>query len=162
MLTQGALYSQGCDVCCFVSDKEAEHFKYLLKDAGNRVVQTKQIIGVSNGIDFDYFNPDLKYLNPYPADKNILVFTGAMDYWANIDAVDWFAKTIFKELYQYDNNYQFYIVGSSPSAEVQALEKLPGITVSERAEDIRPYIKYATIAIAPLRIARGAIERYPK
>jgi len=58
-------------------------------------------------------------------------------------------------LHQYDNNYQFYVVGSSPTAEVQALEKLPGIKVTGRVEDIRSYIKYAAISVAPLRIARG-------
>ncbi len=133
----------------FVSDKEAEHFKTLSHNRDNN------ISGVSNGIDFSYFDPTLAYEPIYPQDKKVLVFTGAMDYWANCDAVIWFAEAVFKKLYLLDNNYQFYIVGSNPSKAVQDLAQQSGIVVTGRVEDIRPYIAHAFIAIAPLRIARG-------
>ncbi len=137
------------DASTFVSNKEAAHFKQLINNQKNTVS------GVSNGIDFAYFDPDLDHEMPYPIDKKILVFVGAMDYWANCDAVIWFAETIFKKLHQLDNNYQFYIVGSNPAKSVQKLAQQAGVFVTGRVDDVRPYIAHAFISVAPLRIARG-------
>jgi len=145
--------SQKFDTSIFVSNKEAQHFKSMLSK--DKIEPLPQIQGVSNGIDVDFFNPDLDYQNPYPKDKKILVFTGAMDYWANVDAVIWFAKEVFTPLYESDSNYQFYIVGSSPSDKVKSLSSIPGVTVTGRVEDIRAYLSHAHLAVAPLRIARG-------
>lgn len=38
--------------------------------------------------------PPAPILHPYPAGERVLVFTGAMDYWANIDAVESFAREV--------------------------------------------------------------------
>jgi glycosyltransferase involved in cell wall biosynthesis len=38
---------------------------------------------------------------------------------------------------------------------VQALARRPGITVTGRVADVRPYLQYARVVIAPMRIARG-------
>ncbi len=137
------------DASLFVSDQEAHMFKTLAPESAAKVH------GVSNGVDTDYFTPDFSDNSPYQNNKKVLVFTGAMDYWANCDAVIWFANEIFPLLYKVDKNYEFYIVGSKPTETVQALSSLPGVTVTGRVEDIRPYIKYAHLCVAPLRIARG-------
>ena len=49
----------------------------------------------------------------------------------------------------------FYIVGTRPTPEVQALAKHRGVTVTGAVPDTRPYIAHAAMAVAPLRIARG-------
>ena len=54
--------------------------------------------------------PDGDYENPYPDASSVLVFTGAMDYWANIDAVDWFARVIFPRI-RVHPSARFAIVG---------------------------------------------------
>jgi glycosyltransferase involved in cell wall biosynthesis len=38
---------------------------------------------------------------------------------------------------------------------VRKLERLPGVTVTGRVADIRPYLAHASVAVAPLRIGRG-------
>jgi glycosyltransferase involved in cell wall biosynthesis len=38
---------------------------------------------------------------------------------------------------------------------VSALSSKPGVTVTGRVADVRPYLKYAGVAVAPLRLARG-------
>jgi len=78
-----------------------------------------------------------------------------MDYWANIDAVEWFAHNIFTLIRTQLPSIEFYIVGSRPTPRVTALSALPGITVTGSVEDIRPYIAHATLVVVPLRIARG-------
>ena len=78
-----------------------------------------------------------------------------MDYWANADAVQWFAHKVFSEIKKLRPLAYFYIVGSNPSRDVMALEKIQGVVVTGRVEDIRSYIKYASLIVAPMRIARG-------
>ena len=79
-----------------------------------------------------------------------------MDYWANVDAVVWFAGQVFPLLKQQRPAAYFYIVGSKPAKQVQQLaENDPAVIVTGRVEDVRPYIAHAGVVVAPLRIARG-------
>lgn len=133
----------------FVSDQEALLFKRLAPEADSKITH------INNGVDTDYFSPEHELASPCHADETALVFTGAMDYWANVDAVVWFATEVFPSIL---NNYptaKFYIVGSRPSKEVQALAKLNNIVVTGSVDDVRPYIAHAKLVVAPLRIARG-------
>jgi glycosyltransferase involved in cell wall biosynthesis len=77
-----------------------------------------------------------------------------MDYWPNVDAVVWFAEQVMP-LLKAQPRLRFYIVGSNPSPAVKALAADPGIVVTGRVEDVRPYLAHAAIAVAPLRVARG-------
>ena len=133
----------------FVSEAEANLFKQLAPDCADKV------FGFSNGVDTDYFSPENAGASPYPAGVRAIVFTGAMDYWANVDAVTWFAREVFPAVRQAHPAAQFYIVGGRPTAEVKALTKYSGVTVTGAVTDTRPYIAYAAMAVAPLRIARG-------
>lgn len=137
------------DVSIFVTKEEAALFNTLSPETHAKVVS------ISNGVDIDFFAPDLNMQNPYPNDAPTLVFTGAMDYWANVDAVTWFATEIFPHIRAQTPRVQFYIVGANPSSEVHKLSKLAGVTVTGRVEDVRPYLQYCTCAVAPLRVARG-------
>jgi glycosyltransferase involved in cell wall biosynthesis len=94
-------------------------------------------------------------VSPYQADAQVLVFTGAMDYWANVDAVVWFAEQVFPRLQARYPQAVFYIVGSKPGKAVLELANNPAIIVTGRVDDVRPYVAYARLAVAPLRIARG-------
>jgi glycosyltransferase involved in cell wall biosynthesis len=78
-----------------------------------------------------------------------------MDYWPNIDAVSWFTREVFPAVVARNPQAQFYIVGSNPSAQVRKLAELAGVVVTGRVEDVRPYLAYADVTIAPMRIARG-------
>lgn len=133
----------------FVSEEESKLFKKLVD------VESSKINYVNNGVDINYFNVDEKYQNPYPSDENIIVFTGAMDYWANVDAVIWFVKEVFPLIKKQNNLAQFYIVGSKPAKQVTLLAKHQDVFVTGRVDDIRPYLFFSNVVIAPLLIARG-------
>ncbi len=49
----------------------------------------------------------------------------------------------------------FVVVGANPTPAVQGLAALPGVQVTGRVADVRPYVAHAALAAAPLRIARG-------
>jgi sugar transferase (PEP-CTERM/EpsH1 system associated) len=137
------------DSATFVSETEAGLFHQLLPEAAAKVTH------FNNGVDANYFSPQNIYLNPYPQGKHILVFTGAMDYRANIDAVAWFARSVFPAIRAKLPEVEFYIVGMRPSSAVAALAAFPGIRVTGSVPDVRPYLAHASLVVAPLRIARG-------
>lgn len=141
--------AQNFDASLFVSRAEADLFKQLAPESASKTGF------FNNGVDTDYFSPARSYPNPYPADALPLVFTGAMDYWPNVDAVQWFAREILPSVLTQNPGARFYIVGSRPTAAVRALAELPGVTVTGTVSDIRPYLAHARLAVAPLRIARG-------
>jgi len=133
----------------FVSEEESKLFKKLVASDPNK------ISFVNNGVDLDFFNHSVQYQTPFDIDKNIIVFTGAMDYWANVDAVSWFVTEVFPQIKQQCSSAQFYIVGSKPTKEVLQLARHSGVFVTGRVEDIRPYLVFSTVVVAPLLIARG-------
>jgi len=137
------------DATIFVTDAEAELFRTLAPESAARVR------AVSNGVDADFFDPDEDLPTPYNDDEIAITFTGAMDYWPNIDAAVWFADQVLPRLLQRHANVQFYIVGSNPGPDIVALAERAGIVVTGRVADIRPYIRHARAIVAPLRIARG-------
>jgi sugar transferase (PEP-CTERM/EpsH1 system associated) len=136
-------------VSIFVSKEEAELFRRRAPRAAARVTY------IRNGVDSSYFCPDAENENPYPHDQFPLVFTGIMDYWANVDAVTWFAKEVFPLVRARVPQSCFYIVGARPVRSVQQLAELSGIYVTGTVPDTRPYLAHAGVVVAPMRIARG-------
>ncbi|WP_205422767.1 TIGR03087 family PEP-CTERM/XrtA system glycosyltransferase [Seongchinamella sediminis] len=141
------------DAGLFVSSSEADLFHQLSPATAHK-------IGFyNNGVNCAYFDPafdrETPQPNPFPADSLPLVFTGAMDYWPNVDAVVWFAREVFPALRQAHPGLSFTIVGGKPAPAVQGLAEQPGIVVTGRVGDVRPFLKHALAAVAPMRIARG-------
>ncbi len=141
------------DAGLFVSSAEADLFHRLSP-------QTAHKIGFyNNGVNCDYFDPDFDEagprINPYAEGSIPLVFTGAMDYWPNVDAVVWFVESVLPELLRVNPKITFTIVGGSPVRSVRRLSQHPGVAVTGRVADVRPFLKYAVAAVAPMRIARG-------
>jgi sugar transferase (PEP-CTERM/EpsH1 system associated) len=142
--------AQQFSAASFVSQAEATLFRQCAPLARRKTGH------FNNGVDAAYFAPGLALpLAPYPAGAQVLVFTGAMDYWPNIDAARWFVQQVWPALrYRYPA-LLFYIVGSHPAAQVRELARVPGVVITGTVPDIRPYLAGATLAVAPLRIARG-------
>ncbi len=133
----------------FVSQEESQLFTSLVD------IDSKKVSFVNNGVDTEYFSINEPYNTPYNEHENIIVFTGAMDYWANVDAVTWFVREVFPIIKQQCRNARFYIVGSKPTKQVMHLASTEGVFVTGRVEDIRPYLRFSSIVVAPLLIARG-------
>jgi sugar transferase (PEP-CTERM/EpsH1 system associated) len=137
------------DSTVFVSREEAELFRDLAPESAAKTTFRVQ------GVDSDFFDPALDHERPYPTDVRVLLFTGAMDYWPNVDAVIWFADHAFPRIREAVGNALFCIVGMRPAPEVQKLAGRPGILVTGSVPDVRPYLAHAHAAVLPLRIARG-------
>ncbi|MCC2955059.1 TIGR03087 family PEP-CTERM/XrtA system glycosyltransferase [Massilia sp. IC2-477] len=137
------------DASLFVSEPEAALFRQLAPESDAR-------IGFfSNGVDTDYFSPAAAGPSPFKEGERAIAFTGAMDYWPNVDAVQWFAADVMPLLRARFPDLVFYIVGARPTPAVLELARQPNIVVTGTVPDVRPYIAHARAAVAPLRIARG-------
>lgn len=137
------------DASVFVSEAEAAFFRQRVPESADRVH------GIPNGVDAGYWDPQRACSNPYRPGERVVVFVGAMDYRANVDAVRWFAQEVWPRIAARRPDARFYIVGSRPTAAVRVLEQVAGITVTGRVEDVRPYLAHAHAVTAPLRVARG-------
>lgn len=145
------------DHCVFVSEKEASLFKRSNPDTGDIRV-------IPNGVDYRYFDPgSCRPFAGMPAGTHsgngaglspTLVFTGAMDYYANEDGVRWFCREIFPRILEDVPGARFLIVGRNPGQKILDLED-GSVKVTGYVEDVRPYYGLADVCVIPLRIARG-------
>lgn len=132
----------------FVTEGERELFCSRAPECKGRVE------AMSNGVDAEFFAPEHVFSSPYVDGELALVFTGAMDYWPNVDAVSWFSAEILPQLLPRWPGLRFYIVGRSPAPAVQALAG-EHVVVTGTVDDVRPYLQHAAVVVAPLRLARG-------
>lgn len=135
---------QGVDVILSVSEEDAEFTQVRLPNPFTEVWV------VPNGVDTEGFQPadDTKR-------ENRIIFCGAMDVLMNIDAVEGFARPVFPKVRKVVPDVEFWIVGRDPAPKVKALGSLPGVQVTGRVEDVRPYYAKAKVAVAPFRYGGG-------
>ena len=132
----------------FVTENEVALFRELSPG------QTFNLAALGNGVDADFFAPDPARASPFVAGELPLVFTGAMDYWPNVDAVSWFVTDMLPALRERFPALRFHIVGRSPAPAVLALAG-EVVNVTGTVPDVRPYLQHAAAVVAPLRLARG-------
>jgi len=137
---------QSCDAAFITSRAEAN----LLPDPARATP-------VAVGVDSEYFRPGAggeHTSSNRPAGPS-LVFTGWMSYRPNADGVCWFAREVLPALRRRLGEVTFTVVGADPAPRVAALARQPGIAVTGRVPDVRPFIDAADVAVVPLQIARG-------
>jgi sugar transferase (PEP-CTERM/EpsH1 system associated) len=117
--------------------------------------EAKDLAVIPNGVDSNYFSPAIGSELPEQNEDPVLVFTGAMDYHANVDGVCWFCEKILPILQERLPEVQFSIVGRNPAPAIKKLDSLPGVHVIGNVEDIRPWYQKADVYVVPLRLARG-------
>ncbi len=137
------------DAGLFVSRAEAEIFRKLAPETAHKIRH------IDNGVDTDYFSPDRVYENPYEDATINVVFTGTMDYWPNVQAVIWFADHVWPRVHSAVPLARFVIVGAKPVPAVSSLARRPGIVVTGRVPDVRPYLAHGVVAVVPSRISPG-------
>jgi sugar transferase (PEP-CTERM/EpsH1 system associated) len=137
------------DACFFVTDQETALFRRRAPESAQRASTC------GNGVDSAWFSPDVALDSPFRAAERAIVFTGAMDYWPNVDAVCWFARSVLPLVRRVDHSVTFHIVGMNPAPAVRALGSDAAVNVTGRVDDVRPYLRHADVVVAPLRVARG-------
>lgn len=143
-----ALVAHDSCATLLVSDDEAAFFQKRIETD-----DAPSIAGVANGVDTSVFSPD-----NYSEDIELpdrIIFTGAMDYTPNVQAVKWFADKVLPTLKEKRPTVEFVIAGRPVAPTVQRLDEKPGVTVLGGVEDMAKEIAKAGIVVAPLQTARG-------
>ncbi len=124
---------------CSAADAEALH----------RLLPGLQVHILPNGVDTAFFRPQPA------APVASLVFTGKMDFRPNVDAALWLVHDILPRVRRAHPEATLALVGQRPSPAVARLAEQPGVIVTGRVEDVRPYIAGAQVYVAPLRMGSG-------
>lgn len=113
---------------------------------------------IPNGVDLSAFVP----LGRPKASQPTLLYVGSMYYPPNIDAVQFFFRSIYPAIRKAEPRVRVQIVGHMPPPEVQQWARLPGVEVTGGVPDVRPYYEEATVFIVPLRLGGGTRLKIPE
>jgi glycosyltransferase involved in cell wall biosynthesis len=102
-----------------------------------------------NGVDASYFRP-----SPVAPDADTIVFTGMMKYLPNSDGMLYFLESIFPLILAKVPGAKVLIVGAEPPASLRAKES-SSVIITDRVEDVRPWVDRAAVSIVPLRMGGG-------
>jgi len=135
---------QRARVTSFISRAEAN----ILQSA----VPDRHLDVIPNGVDTAQFPPKSRADR---ASRPTVIFTGAMDYAPNVEAVEWFAAHCWHDILAAVPDAEFVIAGAPVARRVQALGRYPGIRITGRVPEMAPYLAAADVAVTPIVTARG-------
>lgn len=118
---------------------------------GNCDTTPAQISVLENGVDLDYFSPDASVTRE-PA---TLVVSGKMSYHANIAMTIYLVHEIMPLVWERRSDVKLWVVGKDPSHQIRELAEHPNITVTGTVDDIRPFLRRATMAVTPVAYGAG-------
>ncbi len=135
---------KGCtkqDALFLTSERDKEIF--------DRDVHNVPKFVIPNGVDSNYFASSNQEPEPFT-----LVFTGMMAYVPNYDGILYFLDEIFPLILKKYPQVKVYIVGNRPPK--QLLDRAShNVIITGFVEDVRPYIRRASVYIVPLRMGGG-------
>jgi glycosyltransferase involved in cell wall biosynthesis len=125
------------------SDLDSERLVQVLPDI--------HCVAIPNGVDCDYFTPQDS--PPRPAS---LIFVGTMNWYPNVDAMEYFLSEIWPGLKQRVPSVTMAIAGSNPPESIRTLaSSLQDVTVHGYVPDVRPMIDSAALFVCPIRDGGG-------
>jgi glycosyltransferase involved in cell wall biosynthesis len=126
-----------------VSDRDARVFAETYGVSSVRVIPT--------GVDLDYF----AYAAPQP--KQRVVFTGSMDWLANIDGIDWFMDEVWPRVLAREPEASMTVIGRTPPERLVSKARARGFAWSFTGfvDDVRPRAQGASVFVIPLRVGGG-------
>ena len=130
-----------------VSVRDASQFSI---SCGRSDVQT-----IPTAVDLDFFSwqapPPVDALHP-----PTVVFTGSMDWAANVDGVGFFLSEVWPLVLSQLPQARFVVVGRNPpNALLRQAQGLAGVKFTGFVEDVRPYVRAAHVFAIPLRVGGG-------
>jgi sugar transferase (PEP-CTERM/EpsH1 system associated) len=106
---------------------------------------------IPTGVDTDYFRPA-----PNEELAGHLVFTGAMDWAPNHDAMEWFYRDILPSVRASVPDVETWMVGRNPSVKLRSLTAGDDRShITGRVDDVRPYLNRGSVFILPMRTGSG-------
>jgi glycosyltransferase involved in cell wall biosynthesis len=130
-----------------VSDRDARQFRDRYGLASVATIPT--------GVDLDFF----AWSEPAAVDEAhppTVVFTGSMDWEANVDGVRFFLGEVWPLIQARVPQARFVVVGRNPPAAlVEQARALKGVSFTGFVDDVRPHARAAHAFVIPLRVGGG-------
>jgi glycosyltransferase involved in cell wall biosynthesis len=87
--------------------------------------------------------------------RPVLVMTGNLGYFVNVDAVTWWLREVWPVLRQVRPEVKVVVAGDRPSGAVRKAVAQAGVTLVESPRDMRSVLSQATLSLAPMRCGSG-------
>ncbi len=94
-----------------------------------------------------------------PPGPPTLLFVGAMDRAHNVTGITWFLDAVWPLIRAEVPTARLYIVGNSPSAELQIRADGEHCFVTGFVDDLSSWYRAATVFISPLKVAGGLLQK---
>lgn len=133
------------DRVLFIAPPDREAFWALAPDVSAEVLPS--------GVDVNFFDPQAPFTRP--DSPPVLLFTGTMDYFPNLDAGSYLADEIFPRVRETYPKAELFLVGARPPRRLARRNGWGGVWVTGCVPDVRPYFDRATVFVAPMRCGSG-------
>lgn len=130
-----------------VSERDARFFSDTYRISDTQAIPT--------GVDLDFFGwqepPAISAATP-----PTVVFTGSMDWAANIDGVQFFLKEVWPLILAGRPEARFVAVGRNPPGALVSLARsMQNVELTGFVDDVRPYVHAAHAFVIPLLVGGG-------
>ena len=113
-------------------------------------VDPARVTVVPTGVDLEQYAPGDSGCEPGP----LVMFTGAMDWEPNVDAMEYFCGEIWPAVKQRMPGARMRIVGRNPDGRVQSFAG-ESMEVTGRVPSVAEHLREAAVVVVPLRIGGG-------
>ncbi len=131
------------DGCTVVSEREQE-----------RVLQVSSrgcpVLVVPNGVDVAGYAMDFG-----PPEADALVYSGALTYSVNFDAVDFFLREVFPLIQAKRPTVKLSVTGKLEGVPIDRLPANDGLVLTGYLDDVRPTVARSWACVVPLRVGGG-------
>jgi glycosyltransferase involved in cell wall biosynthesis len=114
-----------------------------------------RVESIPTGVDLTRFEYDP--LDPHKTGPSTFVFTGSMDWLANIDGVEFLMDEIWPLIVQARPEARMLVVGRHPPDRLVAETKRRGLAweFTGFVDDVREFIRRGDVCVIPLRVGSG-------
>lgn len=124
-----------------VSERDKETFQSDFGASNVSVIRT--------GVDLDFFA-----YSP-PGNGKEIVFTGSMDWMANIDGIEYFLEQVWPIITAQYHDARMTVVGRNPPEQLKEKARDSNWEFTGLVDDIRPHMRNAAVYVVPLRVGGG-------
>lgn len=137
------LYNQ-FDLSLSVSEQDR------LDSIGRLGIVSEKIRVVPNGVDTAYHS-----MRDCEPKTDTLIYTGALTYGANYQAIDWFLKDVFPLIQSRAPHSKLRVTGKTDGVRLDRLQLSDDVSFTGYLDDIRPAIRESSVCIVPLLSGGG-------
>lgn len=131
------------DACTVVSEEERQRIRQIAP-------KMKKVVVLPNGVDMEHMQADFG-----EPEADTLIYTGALTYQANFDAMQYFLSEIFPRIQAGRKGVRLFITGRTDGVRLDQLPENDAVTFTGYLKDIRPRVASSWVNVVPLRMGGG-------